>query len=82
MVKCNGCKKRNIEINGIRNAGDFGRQDLTENIDWPSGDGSANKLRYIELEVVPNVDENINYKFGATFVVLVENPLPQSKASQ
>lgn len=82
MLKCTGCKTWRIDINNVRNATDFGRLDLTEKIDWPSGDGTANKLKHLQLEVVPNVGANIKYRFGARFVVLVQNTLPQTRASQ
>jgi hypothetical protein len=80
-IKCTGCTRKLIEYPDIRNANDFGRKNLTGEIDWSSGGGSS-EVKHIELEIVPKGDEQTNYVFSGRFVVLVLNALPQMKDSK
>ena len=81
-INCTGCKEREIKIPSVQSASDFGTKDLTEKIDWDTGDSAVTKLKFVKLHVKPEPPAGTDYEFSATFVVLVTNPIPQPKTSQ
>ena len=83
MVQCTGgCKRVEVPMPAARSASDFGVRDLTEEIDWESGDSAISNIKFVEFKVVPKPPPGVLYMFSAKFVVLVRNPIPQPKTSQ
>jgi hypothetical protein len=82
VVQCMGCKKREIKVPAARTASDFGTRDLTEEIDWEPADTAVDNFKFVELKIVPKPEAGVDYVFSAKFVVLVSNPIAQSKILQ
>jgi hypothetical protein len=78
-IRCTGCKRRDIQVPSVKSASDFGTKDLTEEIDWETGDSAVTKLKFVELQVAPTPPADTDYEFSGKFVVLVTNPIPQPK---